>query len=264
MIKTFSLFVSFLFFFSEGVLAQNFKFAFLSDTHIGVKNADEDLRRTVADINTDTAVKFVVISGDITENGTDDEVVLTKAILSDLKIPFFLVTGNHDKNWSPTGGEAFTKSLGDGRFVFEYGGVLFIGTDSGPFVLHRSPGQVPRADILWMDSILAHSKKDIPIVYMNHYPQDSTQLNWFEAIDRLKTRNIQLILVGHKHMNHQYSFEGIPAIMGRSNLRAGDTVGGYNVVHFSNGKATFSEKKPFNKIKKAWGEVELHQSSLQL
>ena len=53
-----------------------FRFAFLSDTHIGSPNgsAEEDLRRSVADINHMTDIAFVVITGDITELGTDAEI----------------------------------------------------------------------------------------------------------------------------------------------------------------------------------------------
>ena len=60
----------------------------------------------------------------------------------------------------------------------------------------------------------------MPIIFMNHYPQDSSLNNWYDAIDRLKQKNIQLILCGHGHSNRQLNFEGIPGIMGRSNLRA--------------------------------------------
>ncbi len=127
--------------------SQDFKFAFLSDTHIGVKNADEDLRRSVADINADTSLKFVIISGDITELGIDDEVLEVKNILS-------------------------------GRFSFQYNGYLFIGTNSGPNMQHKAPGQVPKEDIVWMDSILNNIKeKSMPVVYVNHFPQDSSQRN---------------------------------------------------------------------------------------
>lgn len=48
---------------------KSFRFAFISDTHIGSPNgaAEEDLRRTVRDINAMTDVAFVVLTGDITE-----------------------------------------------------------------------------------------------------------------------------------------------------------------------------------------------------
>jgi len=255
--KTTSFFIIALFL-SANAFSQSFKFAFLSDTHIGVANADEDLRRSVADINADTSLKFVIITGDITDLGTDDEMWLAKSVLSKLKVPLYIQTGNHDGNWSPGGGRIFNKTFGPGRFAFQYDGYLFIGTNSGPNMHHKAPGQVPREDILWMDSVLNSPKnKNIPIVYTNHYPQDSSQRNWFEAMDRLKKKNVQLILVGHGHLNTKFVFEGVPGIMGRSNLRAIDSASGYNVVTFSNAKATFEERRPLKHSQMKWAEADL-------
>lgn len=245
-------------FLSATTFSQQFKFAFLSDTHIGVMVANEDLRRAVDDINADTSLKFVLITGDITELGTDDEMVLAKNVLSKLNKPLYIQTGNHDGNWSPSGGRIFHTLFGSGRFAFQYNGYLFVGTNSGPNMHHKAPGQVPREDILWMDSVLNNQKnKNVPIVYTNHYPQDSSQRNWFEAIDRLKKNNIQLILVGHGHLNTKFVFEGIPGIMGRSNLPDIDSASGYNIVTFSNGKASFEERRPQKHSQYKWAEVDL-------
>jgi outer membrane protein assembly factor BamB/predicted phosphodiesterase len=253
-----TIFLIIVLFLSVPAFSQAFKFAFLSDTHIGVKNADEDLRRSVADINTDAGIEFVLISGDITELGTEDEMLLAKSILSKLNKPLYIQTGNHDGNWSPSGGRIFNTVFGSGRFAFQYNGYLFIGTNSGPFMHHKSPGQVPREDILWMDSVLNSQKnKSIPVVYTNHYPQDSSQRNWFEVMNRLKKKNVQLILVGHGHLNKQFVFEDVPGIMGRSNLRAIDSVGAYNVVTISNSTAIFEQRNPLLKTNYQWAEVKL-------
>lgn len=242
------------------VFSQPFRFAVLSDTHIGVKNADEDLRISVADINSDTSIKFVIVSGDVTDVGSDEEVLMAKKILSGLKKPLYVLTGNHDGNWSPTGGRIFNKAFGSGRFAFQQNGYLFVGTNSGPFMHHRAPGQVPREDILWMDSVLNRpSNRNMPVVYTNHYPQDSSQRNWFEAIDRLKKKNIQLILVGHGHLDTEFSFEGIPGIMCRSNLRDIDSASGYTVVSIAASKAIFNERKPLLNTLRQWADVKLYQ-----
>src|SRR4051812_36547810 len=86
--------------FSLQTVAQkrSFRFAFISDTHIGSPNgaAEEDLRRTVADINTMKDVAFVVITGDITELGTDEQIMLAKRILDSLSVPYYIIPGNHD------------------------------------------------------------------------------------------------------------------------------------------------------------------------
>jgi outer membrane protein assembly factor BamB/predicted MPP superfamily phosphohydrolase len=249
--------------YASAAFGQRFSFAFVSDTHIGNITASEDLRRTVKDINTDSSLKFVVISGDITEFGSDEELLEAKQILDSLNIPWYIVPGNHDSNWSESGANSFRRIFGGETFSFQYGGFMFLGTSSGPN-MRMGPGQVPRENIEWLDSVLNKLKeKEMPIVYINHYPQDSSQNNWYEAIDRLKKENIQLILCGHGHSNHKLNFEGIPAVMGRSNLRAKDSVGGYNIVSFENAQAVFSEKTPLHEIRKQWAVVSLSNHHFQ-
>lgn len=106
-----------------------FRFAFLSDTHIGSPDgkAEEDLRRTVEDINKMTDIAFVVITGDITELGTNDELRRAKQLFDALKVPYHIIPGNHDSGWSESGGVSFITSFGDDKFSFEYNGIRFLG-----------------------------------------------------------------------------------------------------------------------------------------
>ncbi|HKO82026.1 MAG TPA: metallophosphoesterase, partial [Chitinophagaceae bacterium] len=204
-------------------------FVHLSDTHIGSGTGADDLRRTVKDINENATIQFVVITGDITEFGSDDEIKLAKQILDSLNKPWHIVPGNHDSNWSESGSNTFKKIFGNETFSFRAGDYLFLGTHSGPN-MRMSPGQIPRENIVWLDSVLKTVDNNTPVIFANHYPQDSSLNNWYEVIDRLKQKNIQLILCGHGHANRQLNFEGIPAVMGRSNLRAKAATGGYNIV----------------------------------
>ncbi|UZJ65830.1 metallophosphoesterase [Sphingobacterium sp. KU25419] len=80
--------------------AQSFKFAHVTDTHVGGATGEEDLRRTVKDLNTLKNIDFVILSGDITEFGADHELILAKQILDSLSLPWYVVPGNHDGNWS--------------------------------------------------------------------------------------------------------------------------------------------------------------------
>src|SRR6187402_3049301 len=90
----------------------DFKFAHISDTHIGSNNAEEDLRRTVQSINNDPTIKFVILSGDITDFGSDAELVVAKQILDSLNKPWYIIPGNHDSNWSESGTNSFKKIFG--------------------------------------------------------------------------------------------------------------------------------------------------------
>jgi outer membrane protein assembly factor BamB/predicted phosphodiesterase len=243
---------------ASGLSAQTapFRFAFLSDTHIGSPNgaAEEDLRRTVADINTFKDLDFVVLTGDITELGTDKELALAKKILDSLNIPYYIIPGNHDTGWSESGGLGFTSVFGSDRFFFRHKGISFIGCASGPYV-RMSDGHVPRDAVNWMKKQLATLPPGEPVIFLNHYPLDNGLDNWYEIVDALKERNTILALCGHGHTNRPVNAEGLPAVMGRSNLRAKENEGGYNLVDVRMDSILFTERKPISGTNRKWTGV---------
>src|SRR3954464_5717690 len=111
--KTFSLFFLFVIFLTLHAQIKPFRFIHISDTHIGSPDgkAEEDLRRTVADINEMKDLAFVVITGDITELGTNEQLKLAKQILDSLNIKYYIIPGNHDTGWSESGGLGFTNTF---------------------------------------------------------------------------------------------------------------------------------------------------------
>ncbi|MEH6308311.1 PQQ-binding-like beta-propeller repeat protein [Olivibacter sp. CPCC 100613] len=247
--------ILFLVLFVERTDAQDFLFAHVTDTHVGSETGAEDLRRTVTDINENKDLKFVIVSGDITEFGADNELKLAKQILDSINIPYYVIPGNHDANWSESGGNSFRQIFGSETFYFTYEGYRFAGTNSGPN-MRMSPGQIPRENLLWLDSVLKLDN-ELPLIYINHYPQDSSLNNWYEAIDRIKKHNVQLFLCGHGHQNKACDFEGIPGVMGRSNLRAKKNTGGYNIVHISSDQAIYQERNPDSLTQSPWLAVAL-------
>jgi len=252
------LFMYFFFAFQQGVAQEkSWQFAHISDIHISDSSSIVDLKRTVYDVNANTDIEFVIISGDITEFGSDGELLIAQNLLSNLNKPWYIIPGNHDMKWSESGGESFKRIFGSETFAFESHGFLFLGTNCGPN-MRMSPGQVPRENIVWLDSVLNKTPKNKPIIFVNHYPLDSALNNWYQVIDRLKTHNIQLVLCGHGHSNHHLNFEGIPGIMGRSNLRAKDSIGAYNIVTIKEDSVFYNERKPGLITKPAWTNDRLY------
>ena len=235
-----------------------FRFAFISDTHIGSPNgsSEEDLRRTVRDINSMKDIAFVVITGDITELGTNDELKLAKKILDSLNITWYIIPGNHDSGWSESGGVMFTTVFGNDKFSFEYNGIRFLGCASGPY-LRMSDGHVPRGAVNWLSDELAKVGAKQPVIFLNHYPIDNSLDNWYEITDRLAKYNTWAILCGHGHANKAMNFEGIPGVMGRSNLRAKAALGGYNLVDVRTDSMIFSERKPGKETLPQWTAVDI-------
>lgn len=235
------------------------RFAWLSDTHIGSSTAEEDLRAAVRDIDSMTGLAFVVVSGDVTEYGSRDQLRLAKQILDGLTIPSHVIPGNHDCKWSESGATDFPQLWGADRFSFEQGGYRFIGMHQGP-VMKMGDGHWAPQDVRWLAETLAGMPNtNQPIVFVTHYPLDDSIDNWFAVLDLLKRRNTQAILCGHGHANHKLVFEGVPAAMGRSNLRAKAAVGGFNIVELTAGTLNVSEHVHGAETKASWHTIELGQ-----
>ena len=182
-----------------------FKFALVTDTHIGNPANNEDLIRTVEDINSLPEISFVIVSGDVTEFGSYEELQTAKNILDNLNVPYYAIPGNHDSNWSESGTNDFLKIFGNETFGFEYNEYKFIGLASGPN-MRMSPGQIPRENLTCFFNELEHTSKDMPINYINHYPMDDGLNNWFEVMDSIRPYNVKLLLCGHGHNNRAMSF----------------------------------------------------------
>lgn len=237
-----------------------FRFAFVTDLHIGSPNGapEEDLRRTVRDIVAMNDIAFVLLTGDITELGTNEEIALAKAILDSLDVPWYIIPGNHDTGWSESGGVSFIKAFGYDKFSFSYNGVQFLGCASGPYV-RMSDGHVPRDAVNWLEKELKKLSPTDPLIMVNHYPLDNSLDNWYEITDRVRTKNTWMAICGHGHSNRKMDFEGIPGVMGRSNLRAKAEVGGYNIVSVTADSILFAERRPGKKTLPVWHALPITQ-----
>lgn len=222
--------------------APHFSFAFLSDLHISEgANAIDDLNACISDINDNSQIKFVIFAGDITDFGSDNELKLAKSLIEKLNKPYYIVAGNHDAKWSESGCNTFAKVFGYERFNFEFDGIKFIGTNCGPN-MRMAPALLPRESMVWLDSLVKVTDSSKPLFFVNHYPMDTSMLNYFQVLDKLKKMNTQLILNGHWHQNRAMDYEGVPGAIGRSSLRNGQEGAGYNIITVDGSTVTFRER----------------------
>jgi outer membrane protein assembly factor BamB/predicted MPP superfamily phosphohydrolase len=240
--------------------AATFRFAWLSDTHVGSSTGEEDLRATVRDLNSLTGLSFVVISGDVTEFGSREQLRLAREILDGLKIPCHVVPGNHDTKWSESGATDFGRIWKEDRFVFEHGGFRFIGMHEGP-IMKMGDGHWAPEDVRWLEHELrTMPDTNQPVIFVTHYPIDNGIDNWFVVLDLLKQYNTQAALCGHIHRNETNSFEGLPGVMGRSNLRGNAAAGGYTLVDVRDSRdMIFSERRPSGPTKSPWHSIVLEK-----
>ncbi len=237
-----------------------FRFAWLSDTHVGSTTGEQDLRAAVRDINSMTGLSFVVLSGDVTEYGSREQLRLAKEILDGLRIPLYIEPGNHDTKWSESGATDFGRIWPADRFVFEHGGYTFIGMHQGP-LMKMGDGHWAPQDVRWLEDTLKKLPKDQPIIFVTHYPLDDGIANWYVVLDLLKKYNTQAILCGHGHANGKFNFEGVPGTMGRSNLRVSAPSGGFNIVEIADGTMKIAEHPIDRETKPAWQTVTLKKQN---
>ena len=217
---------------SLGMQAQSvFRFAQLTDLHLSPNNPNptEDLLRSVAQINATDNIDFVLVTGDITEEGDRVSMEKVKSCLDLLKVKYYVALGNHETKWSDSGCTAFGEIFGSERFEFEHKGFLFLGFNSGP-LMRMAYGHVVPQDIRWMTERMEQVGKDKPVMLVTHYPmKDGDVDNWYEVTDAVRPYNIRLFIGGHYHANRNERYDGIPGILMRSNLRDKDGKQGYGI-----------------------------------
>ncbi len=232
-----------------------FKFAWFTDTHIGSSTAAEDLQAAVADVNRQPDIRFVIISGDVTEQDFGVNLNQAKMLLDELNFPHYVIPGNHDLKWTDSGGERYRKLFGTDHFNFEFQGLRFIGFHQGP-LLKMGDGYIAREELSWLDSTLQNlPDKNQRLVFVTHYPMDNSVSNYFDFFRLIEGYNVQALLCGHGHANRISDADGLPQIMSRSTLRARSGTGGYTLVEVDDDSIRFSERLSAGTADKVWATV---------
>lgn len=209
-----------------------FRFIELTDIHINAKetSAIEDLRHSVDQINASDSIDFILVTGDIADEGDRASLLEAKKELDRLKRPYYIVMGNHDQKWSESGCMDFKNIFGYERFKLEHKGYLFLGFGCGP-MMRMALGHVSPEDIEWLKQELAkNGKNGLPVFLVTHIPMLPQDMdNWFEVTDAVRPYPVKAFINGHYHTNHALVYDGIPGFTNIANLRLkGHPYGQYN------------------------------------
>lgn len=210
------------------------KFAHLTDLHVSVGNENDFLLQNIIKEINKSDQEFVVITGDLTNRGADDELKQVHSILANLKIPYYVISGNHETNWSESAGLTYKKLWGNDRFVFSKGDYVFIGFPCGPY-MKMGDGFVKHEDVLWLDKTLNESLKNSNKKVLNfaHYPLDNSVSNYKEVLAVLEKYPTVASFCGHGHTLKKYDFSGLSGVMGTSIISRDGKNRSYNEVIIS-------------------------------
>lgn len=209
------------------------RFALLADLHVTPGQvAEEHLQAIVDDINRQQ-VDLVVVTGDITNTGSNRELDNVKRILDGIKGGYLIVPGNHETNWSESAGEHFNRLWGDDKFLHTTGDFVLIGFNTGPF-MRMGDGHVRTQDIRWIEQQLqAMGDQNKRLLVFAHYPLAPGLDRWHELAALFKEHRARVTFSGHGHQLRLLNAGGIPGVMGRALVERGGDTPGYTLVELA-------------------------------
>ncbi|MNQ18879.1 Outer membrane protein assembly factor BamB precursor [compost metagenome] len=224
--------------------SETIKFVQLTDLHVSVGNDNDFLLQNIVKEINNSDHEFVVVTGDLTNRGADDELKQVHSILLNLKIPYYVISGNHETNWSESAGLTYKKIWGNDRFVFSKGNYLFVGFPCGPY-MKMGDGFVKHEDVLWLDKTLKDSLKNNNKKVLNfaHYPLDNSVSNYKEVLAVLEKYPTVATFCGHGHTLKKYDFSGLSGVMGASITSRDGNTKSYNEVIISNDSIRIYQKE---------------------
>jgi len=177
--------------------AQNFRFAWVSDTHLYPKEVNSRfVEKTVRAFKEVQAMNppadFLIFGGDIAQLGDPVEMQLGAELLKEIKIKKVFIPGEHD--WYLDMGATFNKMFGASPWTFDHKGVRVIGLDTVSFApdfwtsRKMSPKErmghmatldgtlggawsaVGEKQLRWLSSTISNWPKNQPILLFTHTP----------------------------------------------------------------------------------------------
>jgi outer membrane protein assembly factor BamB/Icc-related predicted phosphoesterase len=213
--------------------SKKISFALLTDMHVSPGAAsDSALSRIVDEINK-ADFDFIIVTGDLSNTGSDAELFAVKRSLDKLLKPCYIIPGNHETNWSESAGLTMLKFWGNDRFSFGINGFRMVGFNTGPY-MKMGDGHVKQEDLRWMETQLAKKTGEEVQLAFSHYPLSDGLDNWPQVTSLLKKADCRIVFCGHGHSLRLFNFNGMPGIMCRSVILGKSNIPGYNIINLRN------------------------------
>lgn len=188
------------------------KLMHLSDVHIGCPAFVPQWANRILEAVDEVRPNLVVVTGDLTENGYEEEYNEAKEFIAKIQAPTVVVPGNHDSR--NAGYLIFEEVFGGRSFQYEDGFLVLLGLDSTEpdiddgHIGRENYGKIRNFFTGARDrlKILALHHHLIPIPYTGrerHIPVDAG-----DVLGLLVDLQVDLVLSGHKHRPWVWSLNG--------------------------------------------------------
>jgi hypothetical protein len=189
-----------------------FQFVVVNDLHYRDKRCGPWFERVVDSIRAQRPRPvFVMLAGDLSEDGTREQLGPVREIFDPFLIPVRAIVGNHDCD--VTGDFAGFKDVYGSSFNyrFEHADWQFLAFDStqGRSVYRT---RISTDTLSWLDRTLPSLSREKPLVLLTHFPLGRNWLRPLNAnavIERLHGFNLQAALGGHWHGITEHEEHGV-------------------------------------------------------
>lgn len=166
-----------------------FKVALLSDPHYHFSK----LHDAIMHINKNGDYAFVIVTGDLSENGLMQEFIFFYESMKELRLPYLTVIGNHD--YLSNGELVYNQMFGSNNYSFVFNNVKFVMFDNTTLESGKDP------DMDWFSDNLHNDHGYDHVIPFSHIPPYDTQMkNHSRAYHELMVKNdIKASIHGHKH-----------------------------------------------------------------
>ena len=208
--------------------AGEIKFVQVADPHMLVKNeySVNVLKSTIDDINKLNNISFVVFTGDNIDSSTLENHEAFLKIINKLKVPYYIVIGNHDVFKSNgLSKQEYISAIkrhnwfyrpSKPNYVFKRGEFVFIVVDGAKERIPGTGGYYRPATLDWLDKQLTKYKKR-KVVILQHFPvlppsdvkthRVYQVENYYSVLNRHD--NVIAIISGHYHIKKEKMENGI-------------------------------------------------------
>ncbi len=204
-------------------------FVQLCDTQLGMGGYESDKERFRLAVKAINAmdVDWVVICGDLVNNGGDDAAVADfRTIVEGFTMPCYLAPGNHDVLNEPTAASLarYRELQGKDYFAVSQSGfkLMILNTQ-----LWKSPleGESERHNAWYLSELAEAKASDTPVLLVSHYPPfiatvDEEEIYYnlpqetrTRVLQAAKENGVRAWLAGHAHKNILTEYEDIPIVI---------------------------------------------------
>ncbi len=184
---------------------------------IGDTETNNDLYETALNEAKRRGARFVLHTGDLIENGTDEEFIAARAVAERVGLPVHVAIGNHDypDDFSRAPFERYVHAP---NTVVEYGGIRFVILDNADRKIGFS-----ETTLSWLeDELSAHASSPHVLVYHRPFDLPFSALTGDDEtpvsrasnerfLSLLPLARIDMIFNGHVHAYVPYTLNGIRA-----------------------------------------------------